>query len=75
MNNKFYEKIGEEIQNARKNKNLSQQTLADKLNLSRSCIANWEQGKRQITFDDVYSLCKVLDLDIVELTKIAKKYL
>lgn len=34
--------IGEKIKESRKIKNLTQQNFADKLNVSRSAVSNWE---------------------------------
>lgn len=43
--------FGKRLANLRKAKNLSQYDLAEKMNLSRGQIANYEQGTRQPDFD------------------------
>ena len=37
--------LGEKILKMRKEHNLSQEQLAEKLNVSRQTISNWENGK------------------------------
>lgn len=75
FNERFYAELGSIFQKARQDAGLSQKDVADRLRLSRSCIANWEQGKRQITIDDVYRLCDLYGLDINDLTSMVRKYL
>ncbi|MCD8180825.1 MAG: helix-turn-helix domain-containing protein [Firmicutes bacterium] len=45
-NNAGNKKIGSRIKQLRKEKSMTQVDLARKLNVSRSCIANWESGQR-----------------------------
>lgn len=42
------ENFGSRISEFRKNKNMTQAELATKLGVTRSCIANWETGKREV---------------------------
>ena len=50
MNN---EKIGKFIQNRRKELNMTQQDLAEKLMITRMCIAKWEYGHRIPSTDNL----------------------
>lgn len=75
MNDKFYQKVANELKNARKSKGYSQQYVANRIGVTRSCIATWEAGKNQITFDDVFKLCELYDININDLANKVKKYL
>lgn len=72
---KFYLKLADYIKEKRIDKNMTQEDLAKKLNVKRSTYANWEQGSRKIDVNNVMSICDILDIDMVELTKEMKKYL
>ena len=75
MNSVFYTELGKELQSIRKSLGMSQQIVADRMKVTRSCVANWEQGQRQINIDDIYKLCDIYNIDINELTKRVRKYL
>lgn len=52
-------KIAEKIKSRRINKNLTQQELADLLNVSRSTVSNWETNRN---YPDLETLVKISDL-------------
>ena len=47
---------------ARKEKKLTQQQLADELEMDRSVISHYERGKSTPNFDSIPKICKILDL-------------
>lgn len=49
--------IGEKIYNLRKEKNMSQEDLANVLNVSRQTISKWETGDSNPDFDKIVPLC------------------
>lgn len=51
--------LGEKIRKMRKEKNLSQEQLAEKLDVSRQTISNWENGKFYPDIDSLVNLSKV----------------
>ena len=62
--------IGKKIQLLRKNEGISQQELADKLNVSRQTIGKWESD---LSLPDIESLVKIshqFDVSINELLDI-----
>lgn len=61
------EKIGKFITTCRKNKNLTQEELAEKLNVSNKSISRWENGKNMPDYSILKDLCSVLDISINEL--------
>lgn len=75
MNNNFYVEVGKALQEARQSKNYSQQDVADRLKVSRSTVASWEQGRRSIYMDDLYRIADILGVDVNDLVKTARKYL
>lgn len=69
MNN---EKFGNFISELRKEKNMTQKELADKLNLTDKAISKWERG---LSFPDITllePLSRALDITLVELIKAEK---
>lgn len=75
MNELFFKTLGVSIKEARQRRGYTQQQLADRMNVSRSCIANWEKGTRVINVVDVLTLCDILNVKASELTEKAEKYL
>ncbi len=67
--------IGEKIYNLRKNKNMSQETLANVLNVSRQTISKWETGESNPDFDKIVPLCDFFGISTDELLKGSNSYL
>ncbi len=61
------EKIGRFIQQKRKEKNLTQEELAQKLGVSNRTISKWENGHGMPDYSVILDLCKVLDMSINEM--------
>ena len=61
------EKIGKFIAKCRKEKNLTQTQLADKLNMSDKSISKWETGKGMPDASIMLELCTYLDISVNEL--------
>jgi transcriptional regulator with XRE-family HTH domain len=59
--------FGECLRNARKNKGLSQEKLAELANLDRTYISLLERGKRNPSLVCITYLCKALDISLSEL--------
>lgn len=66
-------KINEKIYNLRKEHNLSQEELADKLNVSRQTISKWELGESCPDFDKIVPLCELFDISTEELLRDKKE--
>jgi FMN phosphatase YigB (HAD superfamily)/DNA-binding XRE family transcriptional regulator len=63
--------LGKKIQNARKNKDITQEELADKANLAYSTIAKIERGAiADPSFSTIVSITKALDLPISDLATV-----
>lgn len=63
----FYEMLGEKIREARKNQNLSQEDLADKLGMSRVSIVNIETGKQRLPLHVLADISELLKITVPEL--------
>lgn len=61
------EKIGSFICQLRKEKNMTQQELADKLNVTNRAVSHWENGRRLPDYSLLSELCTILDVSINEL--------
>ncbi len=62
-----YNKIGEYIANKRKEKNLTQQELADEIHVSVKAISKWECGKGIPEISNLQTLAKELDVSIIDI--------
>lgn len=61
------ERMGKFIQEKRKEKNMTQQDLAEKLGVSNRTISKWETGRCLPDYSLINDLCKELDITINEL--------
>ena len=61
-------KIGKRITENRKKKQLTQQELANKLDVTNRTIINWENGKYFPDYALLLPLCEELDISINELS-------
>ena len=61
------EKIGKFIAECRKNKNMTQQDLAEKLGVSDRTIGNWENGRNMPDLSLFKPLCSELDISLNDL--------
>lgn len=60
------EKIGKLIAKCRKEKNLTQEQLAEKLGISAKSVSRWENGKTLPDYAVIEDLTKLLDISINE---------
>lgn len=65
--NSFYILVGSAIQKARKKANMSQEIVAEKLEMSRASIVNIEKGRQRPPLHLLWSLSKILKMPIHEL--------
>ena len=61
------EKIGLFIAKCRREKNMTQEDLAEKLSVSNKSISRWENGKTMMDISLFEPLCNELDISIIEL--------
>ncbi|MCI8713659.1 MAG: helix-turn-helix transcriptional regulator [Ruminococcus sp.] len=59
--------IGKFIALKRKEKNLTQEQLAEQLNISNKTVSKWETGKCMPDYSVIKNLCEVLEITISEL--------
>ena len=60
-------KIGEFIAKCRKEKNLTQQELADKLNITKNAVSKWERGLSLMDISLLKQVSEILDISVNEL--------
>lgn len=65
--------LGDKILELRKNKNLSQESLAEKLNVTRQTISKWELGETSPDIKQAKELSKIFDISLDELVGNKKK--
>lgn len=56
--------LGKMLKNLRVSKNLSQEELADLVGVSKATIANYEANRRDLNFDKLQEILKILDVSI-----------
>ena len=61
--------LSENLQNLRKIKSMSQEELAEKLNVSRQAISKWESGSGYPETEKIISICEFFDCSMDELVK------
>ena len=59
--------LSDNLKRIRKENNLTQEELAEKLNVSRQSVSKWESGTAYPEMDKMIQLCKMFDLNIDEL--------
>ena len=59
-----YKLIGERIKRARKNQGITQETMAERLNVSIGYISQVERGITKISLDLLGAISSILDVDI-----------
>lgn len=60
-------KLRDKLPKLRKAQNLSQEQLAEKLNVSRQAVAKWEAGASYPEMEKIMQLCRVLDCSLDDL--------
>ncbi len=62
-----YKLIGERIKRARKSKGITQEAMAEKLNVSIGYVSQVERGVTKISLDLLAAISTILDCDIASL--------
>lgn len=62
-------RIGEELRMIRLSKNLSQEAVADELNISVSTLSNLERGQTEFTVSRLYEILFLLNITIFDFLK------
>ena len=61
--------LSENLQNLRKIKNMSQEELAEKLNVSRQAVSKWESENGYPETEKIISICEIFDCSMDDLVK------
>lgn len=59
--------LGERLYELRKAKNLTQDDVAEKLNVSRQTVSKWETNQSTPDFDKIVPLCELFEIGVEEL--------
>ena len=59
--------IGKEIKKLRTERELTQDQLAEKLNVTRQAVSNWETGKTQPDLETLTALADIFEVSVEEL--------
>lgn len=66
---KFLHSFGKKLATIRKGKGITQEKLADLVEVHRTYIGFIEQGKRNPSISNIYKIAKALKVDITDLFK------
>ena len=61
--------IGEKLYELRKGKNLSQEEVAEKLNVTRQTVSKWETNQSSPDFDKILPICELFEISTEELIR------
>ena len=60
-------KFGDNLKLIRKNKKMSQEELAERVNVSRQSVSKWENGEAYPEMNNILELCKIFNCKINDL--------
>lgn len=60
----FYEELGDRLRIERLRKRKSLQEVADRVEVSKNTVMNWENGKHKIDMISLVQICRYLDIDV-----------
>lgn len=63
-NQAFYRELGSQIKKARNKALLTQESLAEKVSLTRTTVTNIEKGRQQLLVHTLVDIAKVLNVSI-----------
>jgi len=65
--------LGDKLIELRKSKNLSQEEVAEQLNVTRQTVSKWETNQSTPDFDKIVPLCELFEISSEELLKGSRK--
>ena len=68
-NGQYIKAFGQRIREARLNKNMSQEVLAEQANVHRTYIGMIERGEKNVTLSTIINLSHSLDIKLEDLFK------
>lgn len=66
-NKAFDQKLGKILSDKRRMRGLSQQDVADRMNVTKAAVSYWENGNRSMYAYTVNEYCKAIGIDISEI--------
>lgn len=66
--------VAKNIKEIRREKGITQQFIADALNVDPSVVSNIEKGKRELKVKDLEKIAKALDVDLIYLFTYPRYY-
>lgn len=74
MKSIYTKELGKRLAKIRQERELSQEYVADRLNLTRSGICRYENGEREIKMTEFFKLCDIYQVDAYTLLDEVRKY-
>ena len=60
-------KFGDNLRKIRKSKKMSQEQLAEKMNVTRQSVSKWENGESYPEMNNILELCKIFNCKLNDL--------
>lgn len=67
FSDKFYKIVGAKIKDRRDAKGITQESLAQSIELTRTSVNNIEHGRQKILLDTFWQISSILDISLMEL--------
>lgn len=65
--NDFDVRVGSRMKKYRELANMSQQEIANRLNVTRTAVCHWESGERALYLTTAKQICSILNITLEEL--------
>lgn len=72
MENITLEDLGKILKQRRKEKEITQKDVAERLQVEQSLVSSWERGLRSPSFLNIYKLCQLFEVTLDELLGLGK---
>lgn len=74
MKNTYTKELGQRLAKIRNDQGISQEYVADRMNITRSAICKYESGDREIRMTEYFKLADIYKIDPYELLEDVRKY-
>lgn len=74
MRTTYTKELGTRLAKVRQEKQMSQEYVAERMDITRSAICKYESGDREIRMTEYFKLCDIYQIDPYDLLDQVRKY-